>query len=105
MKTVRNLLTLGASLGIATVSLLGASAAFAETDIVSNVAPPPARAERAPPPRDGYIWGAGHWEWRGHAYSWVSGTWISERRGAHWTPDRWEQQGEQWHFLPGHWER
>jgi WXXGXW repeat (2 copies) len=94
-----------AAVGLGVAVLLSAGLATAESDIVSDLAPPPLRAERAPAPRDGYIWGAGHWEWRGHAYSWVGGTWIAERRGAHWMPDSWEQVGGQWHYRPGHWQR
>jgi hypothetical protein len=95
-------LTLILSSGFA--ALMGSMPASA-ADIVSDVAPPALRAERAPAPRDGYVWASGHWELRGHDYAWVGGTWIAERRGAHWAADRWEQQGAQWHFLPGHWER
>ncbi len=76
----------------------------AGTEIVTEVAPPPDRVEHAPPPRDGYVWAAGHWEWNGRFYVWVSGTWIVERRAAHWVADRWQQVGAQWHYVPGHWE-
>jgi hypothetical protein len=92
------------AIGAAFAALLAVHNAGA-ADIISDSAPPALRAERAPSPRDGYVWAPGHWEWRGHDYSWVSGTWIAERRGAHWMADSWEQQGAQWHFLPGHWER
>jgi WXXGXW repeat (2 copies) len=102
MKHVFPQLTLILSSGFA--ALMGSVPANA-ADIVSDVAPPALRAERAPAPRDGYVWASGHWELRGHDYAWVGGTWIAERRGAHWAADHWEQQGAQWHFLPGHWER
>ena len=77
-------------------------AAFAGTD--ADVAPPPERAERAPAPRDGYVWAAGYWEWSGHAYSWVPGHFIFGRRGAHWVADRWDQVGDHWQHVNGHWE-
>jgi hypothetical protein len=95
-------LTLILSSGLA--AWMGSMTARA-ADIVIDAAPPALRAERAPAPRDGYVWASGHRELRGHDYAWVGGTWIAERRGAHWAADRWEQQGTQWHFLPGHWER
>jgi WXXGXW repeat (2 copies) len=79
--------------------------AVAGTEIVTDAAPPADRVEHAPPPRDGYIWGAGHWEWNGRSYIWASGTWIPERRAAHWVIDRWEQVGAHWHYVAGHWER
>jgi hypothetical protein len=95
---------------VVTLGLIAGAAAwphpaFAETEIVTDTAPPSPRIEHAPPPRDGYVWAAGHWEWNRRAYAWVSGTWILERRAAHWVADRWEQVGSQWHYVPGHWER
>ena len=80
------------------------AAAGVRAEIVTDVAPPAPRAESPPPPRAGYAWAPGHWEWNNHFYVWVSGTWISERRGK-WIPDQWVQTGTQWHYLKGHWER
>jgi WXXGXW repeat (2 copies) len=94
-----------------TIALTGVGAAvipelvFAGAEIVTDAPPPPDRIEHAPPPRDGYVWGAGHWEWNGRSYVWISGTWIPERRAAHWVVARWEQAGTQWHYTAGHWER
>jgi hypothetical protein len=92
-----------------TIALVAGAAitprASAGAEIVTDTAPPPDRVEHAPPSRDGYVWGAGHWEWNGRSYIWVSGTWIVERRAAHWVADRWEQVGAQWHYIAGHWER
>jgi hypothetical protein len=79
--------------------------AYAGSEIVIDTPPPPDRVEHAPPPRDGYVWGAGHWEWNGRSYVWASGTWIAERRAARWVASRWEQVGAQWHYVAGHWER
>jgi WXXGXW repeat (2 copies) len=93
------LLSVGLMIGAA-----GFPAGSAGTEIVTDSPPPPDRVEHAPPPRDGYAWAPGHWEWNRHSYVWVSGTWILERRAAHWVADRWEQVGTQWHFEPGHWE-
>jgi hypothetical protein len=70
----------------------------------ADAAPPPAREERAPAPREGYVWAPGYWDWNGRAYSWVSGHYIFERRGAHWVPDRWDQVGSRWQHVNGHWE-
>ena len=94
------LMTIGLS-----AAMLLSPAASAGADVVSDAAPPALRAERAPAPRDGYVWGAGHWELNGHNYVWVSGTWIPERRGAHWIADHWDSVGSQWRYVPGHWER
>src|SRR5580698_8886718 len=70
-----------------------AAPAFSASEILTTVPPPPDRVEHAPPRRDGYVWGAGHWEWNGRAYAWISGTWLVERRAAHWVVARWEQVG------------
>jgi hypothetical protein len=93
-----------------TLSFAGAGSAVLPqpalaAEIVTDAPPPPDRIEHAPPPRDGYVWGAGHWEWNGRAYVWTSGTWILARRSAHWVMDRWEEGDGKWHFVPGHWER
>jgi len=71
----------------------------------AGAAPPPIRVEPMPPPRVGYVWAPGFWEWRGHEHVWVAGRWVGERRGYHWIPDRWEQRGPHWHHERGHWER
>jgi len=94
-----------------TIALSGLGSAIipglvsAGAEIVTDAPPPPDRVEHAPPPRDGYVWGAGHWEWNSRSYVWISGTWIPERRAAHWIVARWEQVGTQWHYVAGHWER
>ncbi len=74
------------------------------TDVVSDVAPPPPRAERVAP-REGYVWTPGYWEWSGRAYRWTSGGYVYERRGARWVAADWQADGEHWRFVPGHWER
>jgi hypothetical protein len=79
------------------------SAAAAE--IITDVAPPPLRAESPGHPHDGHVWAPGHWEWSGHSYQWISGSWIVEHGRARWIADQWEPVGSQWRFIPGHWER
>jgi len=70
-----------------------------------DIAPPVARVEVMPPPRIGYVWAPGFWEWRDGAHVWVGGHWIGERRGYHWVSDHWDQVGPRWHHTRGHWER
>jgi hypothetical protein len=94
------LLTLSLSAGGMGTAAMAVAGSAMETD----VAPPPARDERPPAPRDGYVWAPGYWDWSGHAYSWVSGRYIFEHRGAHWVPDRWDQVGSRWQHVSGHWE-
>ena len=38
--------------------------AQAQPAIVIQTPPPPPRVERVPPPRRGYVWAPGHYEWR-----------------------------------------
>jgi WXXGXW repeat (2 copies) len=100
MKSVSKTLWVTLCLGAAAFS--GSSVAFAGA--APEVAPPPSRDERAPAPRDGYVWAPGYWEWGGSAYTWVPGRFIYGHRGAHWVPDRWDQVGSQWQHANGHWE-
>jgi hypothetical protein len=92
-------------LAIALAGALAAPLVALGSEIMTDTPPPPDRVEHPPPARDGYVWGAGHWEWNGRAYAWTSGTWIVERRGAHWVVARWEQVDTHWHYTAGHWER
>jgi hypothetical protein len=90
---------------IAGSAVAAPAVSFAGVVVDIDVAPPPVRVEAAPPPRAGYIWAPGFWEWRGGQHVWVGGRWVGERRGYHWVPDRWEQRGPHWHHNVGHWER
>jgi WXXGXW repeat (2 copies) len=103
IRTVLN--TLSLTIAVAGLGVVTPKSVSAGTEILTNAPPPADRVEHAPPSRDGYVWGAGHWEWDGRSYVWISGTWIPERRAAHWVVARWEQVGTQWHYVAGHWER
>ncbi len=101
-KSLRALL-LGSCIIAGTVAAPVLTLAGVVVDI--DVAPPPVRVETVPPPRAGYVWAPGYWEWRGGQHVWVAGRWIGERRGYHWVPDEWVQRGPHWHHVVGHWER
>ncbi len=103
MKTIGKILLV--SLGFGACGMGTANAGFAAAGGEAEAAPPPAREERSPAPRDGYVWAPGYWDWNGRAFSWVSGHFIFERRGAHWVADRWDQVGSHWQHVNGHWER
>jgi hypothetical protein len=83
--------------------LLRAAPAIA-AEIITDLAPPPPRAENMGHPRDGYVWAAGHWDWNGRSYQWIPGSWIVEHGRAHWVADQWQPMGTQWRHVPGHWE-
>jgi len=80
------------------------STVLADTQILADSAPPPARIENVPH-RDGYVWASGHWAWHGHSWAWIDGSYLVEQRHAHWIPDGWEPHGTQWQYVPGHWQR
>jgi hypothetical protein len=101
MNAVRR--TLSVVIGLTLTGIIISTPAFGAASVVSDVAPPPARAENVAP-RAGYIWAPGHWDWNGHSYAWVSGSYVFDRRPATWAPDHWEQSGAQWQYVPGHWE-
>jgi hypothetical protein len=48
--------------------------AQAQVSVNINIgAPPPPRAEPLPPPRHGYVWIPGFWDWDGHRHFWREG--------------------------------
>ncbi len=103
MKASRRALFLGLCMAASAVTVPAIASAGVAVDI--NVAPPPLRVETVPPPRAGFVWVPGYWNYRGHEHVWVAGRWVGERRGYHWVADRWDQRGPHWHHEAGHWER
>lgn len=80
-------------------------AAQAEVQIAIKIAPPAARAERAPAPRRGMIWIPGYWDFqRGH-HVWVEGRWERERAGYRWVPSNWVRHKGRWILVRGYWAR
>ncbi|MGH8850919.1 MAG: YXWGXW repeat-containing protein [Casimicrobiaceae bacterium] len=81
-------------------------AAQARIDLDINIAPPPLRHEVVPPPRVGFVWAPGYWDWDGghHRHTWRKGHFIRERRGEHWVPNQWVERSGRYHYEPGRWE-
>jgi len=77
-------------------AVLGSTAVSAQAAPYVTVAPPPPRAEALPPPRHGYVWTPGYWNWNGHRHVWVSGTWVRERPGWHYAEPRWVEHDGHW---------
>jgi hypothetical protein len=91
---------------LAAAALLGAaSPSFSQVGIEIEIAPPAPRVLVAPPPRPGFVWAPGFWQWDGHQHVWVDGHWMRERPGWHWVPERWAPHGRRYRFVPGHWAR
>ena len=78
---------------------------MAAVNVVVQVAPPPPRVEHVPPPRYGYIWVPGHWDWRGHRHVWVRGKWLKERPGYRYQPYRWVERNGDWYLERERWDR
>lgn len=87
----------------AAAMLLVTPVSFAASDI--DVAPPPPRVIKMPPPRPGFVWAPGYYRWDGHRHVWVDGHFMRERRGSHWVAERWNERHGRYRFVPGHWER
>jgi len=90
---------------IAAGSLAVPAASQAQVAFSINVGPPPPRYEVVPPPRPGYVWAPGYWNWNGHQHVWHNGYWQHERHGYRWAPTHWERHGNNWRMNNGHWVR
>jgi hypothetical protein len=80
-------------------------AAAASSSVTVQLAPPAPRYEVLPPPRAGYVWVPGYWDWRGHRHVWVGGTWARERAGYRYRPHQWVEHNGRWSFNRGGWDR
>lgn len=104
-------LFLSAALALACTGLAAPAAQAAPQVSVGvgiGVAPPAPRFERAPPPRAGYAWAPGYWQWspRMRRHVWVAGRWMRVHPGYRYVPARWRQGPHgHWHFNAGHWAR
>jgi hypothetical protein len=91
---------------LAPAALLPTSAQAAiGVDLVVRVPPPAVRYEPVPPPRPGYVWTPGYWDWRENRHVWVGGTWVASRPGYVYYQPRWVERNGQWHYTRGHWGR
>lgn len=95
-----------------TACVLGAAAlaplhAGAQVSINLNIGtePPPARYEPAPPPRPGYVWAPGFWDWQGHRHVWIPGHWELERPGYIYAPAEWRRVDGEWRLYRGGWHK
>jgi hypothetical protein len=94
-----------AIVGFTSLAAPETSEARVYADIAIQVAPPPLRYEPVPPPRVGYVWVPGYWNWHHHRHVWVGGTWVRARHGYAYYPHRWEQRGDRWYLERGYWDR
>ena len=87
--------------GAAGIPLL-ASAQVGVTFTVGNQPPPP-RYERLPPPRAGFVWAPGFWDWDGRRHVWVEGHWEHVQRYREYRPAQWRQGPRGWELDRGGW--
>lgn len=84
---------------------LGGISQMAAAEVYVRVAPPAPREEIVPQPRRGYVWNAGHWEWRRQQHVWVGGTWIRDRPGYTYAAPTWVERDGRWAMQNGRWNR
>jgi hypothetical protein len=82
-----------------------APAASAQVSIGISVGtpPPPLRYEVVPPPRVGYVWAPGYWDWGGASYVWVTGAWHRDRPGYVYYQPRWVNERGRWVQRRAYW--
>lgn len=79
-------------------------AAQAQVSVNINIgAPPPPRQEVLPPPRHGFVWIPGFWDWDGRRHFWREGHWERERPGYVYAPPVWRQGPRGWELDRGGW--
>ncbi len=81
------------------------AAAQVGVSIVIGTPPPPPRYERVPPPRNGYVWAPGYWNWDGHRHVWAGGHWEPVRRGYLYDRPQWREGSNGWELQRGGWRR
>ena len=97
--------TLAAAFALVSLGTLATVPTAAQAQVYVQIAPPPPRYERVPPPRPGYVWAPGRWDYRGHRHVWVNGNYIRARPGYAYRSPAWEQRGERWEMRRGGWDR
>src|SRR5438477_99016 len=84
---------------------LGALPAWSAIEYIEvQAAPPAARVEVVPAPREGSVWIPGYWDYRGSDYTWVEGHFEPARTGYVYVPPRYEQADGRWRMYAGGWE-
>ncbi|HUS28689.1 MAG TPA: hypothetical protein VMZ53_09270 [Kofleriaceae bacterium] len=87
---------------ISTDTSVGAQLDVGIQAIQEALHPPAARIEQVQP-RAGFVWIAGHWEWRGSSWQWVGGRWEAERANERWVPGTYEVRGGVSIYIEGRW--
>jgi hypothetical protein len=101
---MKRLLLLMTALTIASAAALPLQAS-AQVNVTLSIgtAPPPLRYEAVPPPRSGYVWAPGYWDWNGHTHVWADGHWERARVGYAYVRPEWREDHGQWRLYKGGW--
>lgn len=93
--------------GFASALLLSAGTTQAASDfsVQLNVGPPPVVYEAVPPPRVGYVWSQGYWDYDHNKHVWRKGHWEREQHGQRWAQGQWSERDGHWYLNRPHWER
>jgi hypothetical protein len=97
----KTLLAVAAALSIS----LPTAMARTNVDLELNFGPPAPIYEAVPPPRVGFVWAPGFWDYDHNRHVWRKGHWEHERHGQRWAGGRWVEHDGRWHLDRGHWER
>ena len=73
-------------------------------NIIIGTPPPPPRYERVPPPRVGYLWAPGYWNWDGRRHVWAGGHWERARNGYRYDRPQWQHGRNGWELHRGGWQ-
>jgi hypothetical protein len=73
-------------------------------NIIIGTPPPPPRYERMPPPRVGYLWAPGYWNWDGRRHVWAGGHWERARNGYRYDRPQWQHGRNGWELHRGGWQ-
>ena len=71
--------------------------------ITGGTPPPVTRDEPIPPPRVGYAWIPGYWNWQSGAHVWVAGRWERQRTGYVYAEPVWREGPKGWELHRGGW--
>lgn len=103
---MKRFLCAAALIAVSAVTMLPTQAmAQVGVSIVIGSAPPPVRYERVPPPRHGYLWAPGYWNWAGNRHVWAPGHWERARPGYAYNRPQWHQGSHGWELRRGGWHR
>jgi hypothetical protein len=84
---------------IAAVALVRAQSQGAQAP-----SPAPDSQDMGPPPSQGHVWMAGHWNSEGGQWKWVAGHWdLPPSRSAVWVAGHWVQGNSGWVWMNGAW--